>query len=169
MSGVLRTGLLLAVSLCAACGFHLRGDVALPDWLERVQVESEARYGEVAEELRRALRAAGAAVVERSEGAQAVIRIEGEQSRRRILSVGSDGRPSEYELIYSLSYSVQDPAGGPRGRPRSVTERRAYTFDEAEVLGKSTERDQLWRELRRMAVTAVLTRLRYSAAPRGGR
>ena len=169
MNGLLRIGLLLTVVLCAACGFQLRGDIALPPWLESAYIQSEARHGEVAEELRRALRAAGATVVERPQQASAVIRIEGEQSRRRILSVGSDGRPSEYELSYSLSYSVQDPAGELQRRPQTVTEKRAYTFDEVDVLGKSTERDQLWRELRRQAVTAVLTRLRYSGPPQAGK
>ncbi len=171
MSGRIRAGTLLPALLLvqlAACGFHLRGEVALPEWLESAYVQGEARHGEVADELRRALRRAGAEVTARPDQARAVIRIEGEQSRRRILSVGSDGRPREYELSYSLSYSLHEPAGGALARTRTVTESRSYTFDEVDVLGKSTERDQLWRELRRRAVAALLTRLRYSRPQRAG-
>jgi len=151
--------LLLAILLLAGCGFHLRGETPLPAWLQSARVESDLRYSEVAEALRRALRSAGVAVAEQ---ADTVIKIEGEQRSRRILSVGSDGRPREYELNYRLSYGVYDAAGKVLLPSSSVTESRAYTFDEVDVLGKSTERDELWRELRRRAVAAVINRLRYS-------
>ncbi len=154
--------LALVCLLVAACGFHLRGETPLPAWLESAWVESDVRYSEVADELRRALRVAGVSVPEQPEQANAVIRIEGEQSKRRILSVGSDGRPREYELNYQLSYGVYDPAGKVLLPPQTVTETKAYTFNEVDVLGKSTERDELWRELRRGAVAAVMNRLRYS-------
>ncbi len=158
-----RLSLLALVCLfVTACGFHLRGESPLPAWLESAWVVSDVRYSEVADELRRALRVAGASIPEQPEQANAVIRIEGEQSKRRILSVGSDGRPQEYELNYQLRYGVYDSEGGVLLPPQTVTRARAYTFSEVDVLGKSTERDELWRELRRGVVAAVMDRLRYS-------
>ncbi len=163
VSGAVRFLLLLLVCLLVtACGFHLRGETVLPEWLKTAYVESDVRYSEVADELRRALRTAGASVVERPEQASAVIRIEGEQSKRRILSVGSDGRPREYELNYLLSYGVYESAGKVLLPSRTTSQAKVYAFDEVDVLGKSTERDELWRELRRRAVAAVMSRLRYS-------
>ena len=159
----IRFTVLFAVCLViSSCGFHLRGETVLPVWLKVSHVETDVRYGEVADELRRALRAAGSSVAEQSEPATVTVKIEGEQSNRRILSVGGDGRPREYELNYRLSYSVFDHADKVLLPPHTVSQTKAYTFDEADVLGKSTERDELWRELRRRAVAAVMNRLRYS-------
>ncbi len=156
--------LILALSLVsAACGFHLRGNVPLPAWLERVQVTGDPRFRDVMDELRHALQRAGAAVVEQPASADAIIVIEGEQRQRRILSVDSNGRPREYELSYRLSYRVRGADGETRIPPRTLVRSREYTFDEAEVLGKSTEREQLWRELRRSAVEAMVDQLRYSS------
>ena len=166
MTGTLRFSLLMTVLLVAGCGFHLRGETPLPAWLKSAYVDSDIRYSEVAEELRRALRLAGVSVADRPEQATAVIKVEGEQSNRRILSVGSDGRPREYELNYRLSYGVYDAAGEVLLPTRSVSQAQAYTFDEVDLLGKSTERDELWRELRRRSVAAVINRLRYARPAR---
>ncbi len=156
--------LILVLSLVsAACGFHLRGNAPLPAWLERVQVTGDPRFRDVMDELRHALQRAGAVVVEQPASADAIIVIEGEQRQRRILSVDSNGRPREYELSYRLSYRVRDADGETRIPPRTLVRSREYTFDEAEVLGKSTEREQLWRELRRSAVEAMVDQLRYSS------
>ncbi len=145
-----------------ACGFHLRGAVPLPAWLERAYVTGEPRYDEVVGELKRALRAAGVALVSQPGQGKVVIIVEGEQRQRRILSVDGEGRPREYELSYRLDYSVRTPEGERLLPLQSVVRAREYTFDEAEVLGKSTERDALWRELRRRVVEEVVNRLRYS-------
>ena len=154
--------LLLLLPLLGACGFHLRGDVSLPAWLERVQVTGEPRYGKTIEMLAHSLRAAGATLVERPAQGDVVIVVEGEQRQRRVLSVNSEGRPREYELSYRLVYSVRTPAGRVLLPSRSVVRTKEYTFDEADVLGKSTEREELWHELRRRVVAAVVNRLRYS-------
>ncbi len=153
---------LAAVALLgSSCGFHLRGETSLPEWLKSAFVVSDVRYNEVADELRRALRTAGISIPERAEQADVTIRILGERSARRVLSVGSDGRPSEYELDYRLNYGVYDAGGKVILPPATVTQARTYTFNEVDVLGKSTERDELWQELRRRAVVALMNRLRY--------
>ncbi len=157
---------LVVLPLIAACGFHLRGEVTLPAWLQRVQVTGEPRYGEVAEMLAHFLVAAGATPVERPARGDAVIVIEGEGRQRRILSVDSGGRPREYELSYRLDYSVRGADGELWLPRRSVMRTKEYTFDEADVLGKSTEREELWSELRRRAVGAVVDQLRYSRPER---
>jgi len=168
---VCRRGLLLlllatgSLSL-VACGFHLRGAVVLPPQMERTQLVGIDARSALAEEIRTALENAGARVVEVDATAQLVI--SGEREARRLLSVGSTGRASEYELTYQFSYELRAPAQDKTGEAitvvllpqQTMSLNRDYSFDPDNVLGKGEEEALLLREMRAFAVRQMLLRLR---------
>lgn len=170
-SGVCRRGLLLlllvtsALSL-AACGFHLRVAITLPPQMERTQLVGIDSRGALAEEITAALENAGARVV--AGDATAQLHISGEREARRLLSVGSTGRASEYELTYQFSFELRAPAVDASGKAvtavllpvQTVSLNRDYAFDPDNVLGKGEEEALLLREMRAFAVRQMLLRLR---------
>lgn len=141
-----------------SCGFHLRGAVELPSAMERTYIvgagDSSLYY-----ELESALLAAGAQVVKNPEAATAILTIHGEDYRRRVLSVDTAGRASEYELRLRIVYSLSEPDGEMLAMRDEVVQLRDYRFDPDNVLASGGQEELLQNEMRRSAVRQLLRRL----------
>jgi LPS-assembly lipoprotein len=155
--------------LLTSCGFHLRGAVTLPPQMERTQLLGVDARDPLAEEITAALEDAGVRVVAGDATAQLIV--SGERQARRLLSVGSTGRASEYEISYQFSFELRAPAAEATdagAKPaavvlvpqQGVSLDRDYSFDPDNVLGKGDEEALLVREMRSFAVRQMLVRLR---------
>ena len=103
--------------------------------------------------LRDSLRGAGVIVVESPFDATATFSILSDIPGQRVLSVSARNVPREYEVFYTVFYSVQAKEVTLL-EPRSQTLTRDYTWDETEVLGKEKEE-----ELLRAAIVDDLVRI----------
>lgn len=147
----------------ASCGFHLRGAVELPPPLARTYIVG-AGNSPLYYELESALLAAGGEVVDRPEAATATLTIHGERYGRRVLSVDSAGRASEYELSLHITYSVRSPDGKILAEPEEVSQLRDYRFDPDNVLASGDQEEILQTEMRRYTVRQILRRLQSTIA-----
>ncbi len=150
---------LLAAVAVSACGFRLQGHTPLPERLARPYVDAEDRYTPLYAALRDALRAAGAEPAPSAAGASAVIRIHRDASGHEVLSVSARNTPSEFEVFYTVEYSVSDAAGEPLTGPHTVTLTRDFSYDEAAILAKEHEERSLRAALARELAGLVLRRL----------
>lgn len=144
------------ISLCllvAACGFQLRGELVLPTEMSRTYIATNDNYSLFYRALRAELRMAGVDVVDSSGDASAVFSILGDNTAQRVLSVSARNVPTEFEVFYTVFYSV---AVGERSimEQQSLTLTRDYTYDETLVLGKAREE-----ELLREAIVDDLVRI----------
>ncbi|GMQ88370.1 MAG: hypothetical protein BMS9Abin08_1612 [Gammaproteobacteria bacterium] len=154
------TGLfILSLTMLSACGFKLRGGVDMPPLLQETYIESENPFTGMARALRVELEAAGARIVESGEQATAVLKIVTEKSANRILSVGSTGKASEYELLEEVTYELADRNGKVLIKPQSLRMIRDLVFDENELLGKVAESEQLHVQMRRSLARQIITRI----------
>jgi len=76
--------------------------------------------------------------------ATATLTISVDETNQRVLSVSTRNVPTEYEVYYSIEYSV-DSGDTSLLRLQFITLTRDYTYDETLVLGKAHE-EQLLRE-----------------------
>ena len=130
--------------LLAGCGFQLRGTATVPPEMARTYIETSDRHSLFYRRLRENLRTAGVDVTESMADASAVFSIAADDTGQRVLSVSARNVPTEYEVYYTITYSLV--AGEKRLLPvRSQTLTRDYTWDETLVLGKEKE-EQLLRE-----------------------
>ena len=143
----------------SACGFHLRGDVELPPVLQDTCIESRDPYTGIARPLRNQLERSGVTVLETPEQASAVLKIVSERSENRVLSVGSSGKATEYELFNEVVFSLRDAAGKVLLKPQTVRMTRDLVFDETELLGKLSEADSIHREMLDSIARQILTRI----------
>jgi LPS-assembly lipoprotein len=109
--------------------------------------------------LRDELGAAGATVVESADDATAVLRVIRETSENRILSVGSTGKASEYELFNEVVFSLNDAEGKVLIEPQSLRMTRDLVFDETELLGKISEAEGIHRQMRRNLARQIIIRI----------
>ncbi len=148
------------IALCVAggCGWQLKGSEPLPPALGATFVESADVHSEFDRALRRSLAASGAQVVPVRADATAVLRVRNESTGRRVLSVSARNTPQEYEVFYTVEYSVE--VGGKEVIPVQTLELvNDYSYDETALLAKEREEAGLRAALARDLAGLVLRRL----------
>lgn len=154
----------LTVAL-SACGFRLRGNVELPPVLQDTYIASRNPYTGMARALRTQLDRAGANVVEQKELASAVLTVVRERSENRVLSVGSSGKATEYELFDEVVFALSDPKGKPLVERQTLRITRDLVFDQNELLGKLSEAESIHRQMRENLARQVLMRIQAAMHP----
>lgn len=148
---------LVFVLALSACGFALRGAVNLPFSSIYVGIpESSSLSGE----LKRHIRANGNTIVEEKASEAAVILDVLSESREKvILSLNSQGRVREFNLIYNFRFHVRNKAGKEVLAPTTISLKRNLSFKENEVLAKEAEEALLYRDMQSDLVQQIMRRL----------
>ncbi len=122
----------------------------------KTYIQGATPYSDLETDLRRALGNAGAQVIDAPQDATAKLRILRDEFGRRVLTVAVTGKPSEYELSYTVDFEVIGADGKPLLPHQSQTLTRDFTFDETRLLGKINEEDLLHGEMRHEMVQRIL-------------
>jgi outer membrane lipopolysaccharide assembly protein LptE/RlpB len=155
----------LLVSLCAllplfaGCGFHMVGTG--PPWpavLQRPYVSLKDPYTDFSREFEHQLKAVGADIQPVFAGATASIDVSRDNVEQRTLSVSASNIPTEYLLIYTVTFSVRGPDKELLA-PQTLTLQQDYSFAENVVLAKEHEADILKAQMARNMVAIVMRRL----------
>lgn len=144
--------------LPSACGFQLQGRTPLPEPLAVTFVQAEDQQSDFVQGLRKALMASGARLADSSEQASGTVRIVADDVKRRVLSVSARNTPREYEVTYTVRFSV-NAGGKDLLTEQEVTLSRDYSFDERTLLAKEHEEAILREALARDLVGIVMRRL----------
>ena len=142
----------------AGCGYQMRGTFALPDSMDRTYIAAGDRHSIFYAELRAALRANGIELVDSAMDADAILHIHVDDTGQRVLSVSARNVPREYEVHYTVQFSVEDTERVLM-QPQILTLTRDYTYDETQVLGKAREEEVLRRAIAEDLVRLILRRL----------
>jgi LPS-assembly lipoprotein len=149
---------LLLAALLAGCGFRMQGAMTLPADVRSVYVAAPDLLSPFAIELGHALEGSGASVAGSAAEADAVIRVRNDRTGRRVLSVSTRNTPQEYELFYSVDYTID--RGGKEVVPLQRHElTRSFTFDQSRLLAKDREEEVLREAMARDLADLVLRRL----------
>ena len=122
----------------AGCGFQMQGAFSIPAGMERTYIASDDKYSQFYRELGRSLRENGVQLVESPAEATAVLSIHTDKTGQRVLSVSARNVPTEYEVYYSIEYSVDSGENNLLTR-QFINLTLDYTYDETLVLGKAKE------------------------------
>ena len=149
---------LAAAALIPACGFHLEGHAPLPAVVKTPYLETGDRQSDFVQCLRRALLMNGAQLAPQKDKASAVVTIHKDNVRQRVLSVSNLNQPNEYELTYTVSFSVT--AGDQELlAPEEISTTRDYSFDPHLLLAKGHEADVLRGAMAQDLADMVMRRL----------
>lgn len=144
--------------MLSACGFRLQGQTVLPAPLTTTLVQAENDQSDFVQGLRKALLASGAEFAASRQEAKSVVHILNDEVTQRVLSVSARNLPREYELTYTVRFSV---SAGEEVLlpPEEVSVSRDYSFDERALLAKEHEEALLRDALARDLVGIVMRRL----------
>jgi len=152
---LLLAGLVLSLT---ACGFHLEGALPAGQAIAVTHVESVEPHSEFFLALSDALSSRGVRLDQGDAVTPVTLKILEDITGQRVLSVSARNIPREYEVFYSVRFSLE--TGQERLlEPQSIVVTRSYTYDETQVLGKNTEEDVVRRTLAADLARQVVRRL----------
>ncbi|MDX1836836.1 hypothetical protein DIZ81_04035 [Legionella taurinensis] len=154
-----RLVLLSLVSLLAACGFKLRGVAEMPRWLNHVAVVIQDAHRDLGPLLKEQLEAYNIVVVPNPAEAQYLLIVERDHNQQQLTSVSASTTPRQYQLVYTVRFSLVKRKGPVMIRSTQVGVSRQLTVNNDRILGSDFEESTLYNEMRRDAVMQILIRL----------
>jgi LPS-assembly lipoprotein len=155
---ILRAGVaMLCLAMCA-CGFRLAGSDPLPGVLARPYLSLKDPYTDFSREFERQLRGAGATMQTLRANSTAIIDVTQDRVEQRTLSVSATNIPTEYELTYTVTFTVHD-ADKELLAPQTLSLAKDYSFEENALLAKEHEADILRQQMARDLVSIAMRRL----------
>jgi len=149
---------LLGFTLLAGCGFQLQGALTTPAEMQRTYLDPVDRHSLFHRELRLQLQAAGVELVDAPEDSTAILSIRVDETDQRVLSVSGRNVPTEFEVYYTVEYSITS-ADKVLLSAQDVTLTRDYTYDTTKVLGKAREETVMREAVVKDLVRSVLKQI----------
>jgi LPS-assembly lipoprotein len=151
-------GVVAASLALGACGFRLVGSDPLPPSMAHPYVSLKDPYTDFSREFEHQLKSAGAVLQAAREGATATIDVTRDQVAQRVLSVSAANIPTEYELTYTVIFSVQKD--GKEVLPsQTISLSKDYSFNQDVELAKEHEADIIRQQMARDLVAIAMHRL----------
>ncbi len=141
-----------------ACGFRLAGSDPLPGILARPYLSMKDPYTDFSREFEQQLNSSGAQVEYVRAKSTATIEVTKDAVVQRTLSVSARNIPTEYELTYTVIFSVQGPDKELLA-PQTIAISKDFSFNENALLAKEHEADILRRQMARDLVAIAMRRL----------
>ncbi|MFO1312601.1 MAG: LPS assembly lipoprotein LptE [Burkholderiales bacterium] len=153
----------LALSLAlGSCGFHLRGDNAYP--FDSIFVSAPSSPP-MATELTRSLSSGSTKVVDTAAAAEVILDVPVVVDDKDVLSLSSGGAVREFQLVKRVQFRLHDKEGHDWMPAGEIVVRRAYTFNETQVLARDLQEQRLLREMQTDAVQQIMRRLQTAKKP----
>lgn len=148
--------LIVVLSFVTACGYHLRGSIALPAALKNIYLFGVS--SPLSAEMQTILRAADGKIATSPNEAGLVIKVLKEDMRRRVLSIGQTGKSSEVEISYYLRFQFYDNKENPLLDEQTIELNREYFNDQTAILAKENEEVMINKEMYRQAARMLMSR-----------
>lgn len=152
------TFLMLMVLLLTACGYHLRGELDLPDDMKTVYMEGASPA--LVNQFRQALMNSSVRMVDTRAEAGTVIMVSDEDTLKKASSLSSSGYANQFGLEYRFNYEVLDNNGKEVIASRPIEIRREYFNNQQLILGKDNEEVVVRNEMYQQAVRTMLNQIR---------
>ena len=159
--------IMLAVLFFSGCGFHLRGQVFLPNAMVAPHVDGDDL--ELIRQLEEELRARGAHPAVDAPGASAVIELLRVAYLREVGTLDLRGTVTGYVLKYEVVYRVLGSNLEVLVEDTRITLTRNLDYDRGQVLQLERDERLLRNELVDEVVKRILTRLMTLSAKRSAR
>ena len=149
--------LLLCSLLLTACGFHLRGMIDLPAWLNNVAIRGDAAKVEFSSLTKSYLEGYHVRVNPDPTTADYWLIISNFNYQQQIVSIGASTNSRQYQLILRVDFLLQDRQGHMISPLRRVVVTRQLTVNNDRILGSNAEEHSFLHEMRQEAVTQMVT------------
>ncbi len=144
--------------LLQGCGFHLAGEGKFADELSNTHIQGASASKEMLRALEKSLRSNHINVVA-AESATALLRILNEETERVVITVDSNGKAREFELLLRITFEVKRLDNTVLLDQQMIDLNRDFVFDKSDLLGANEEEQDLFNEMRKDAAKLIVYRL----------
>lgn len=158
-SGSYVANFLIAVVLAfalSACGFHLRGNIPLPDGIKNMFLM--APKGSFKDQLEIVLPNGGAVLASNRAGGDVILNIKKATTERTVGTLDERGKVDSYNIVFKVRYVLEDPQGK-QIRKASLKETRRYNFDPELVIESESEEADLLEDMERDIALRIVRQL----------
>lgn len=152
------TVLVAALLSLSSCGFHLRGSIEIPRWLDSIAIIHTGYY-ELNHLLKQQFEAYHILVQDDPSQANYWLFIQSESFQQQISSVSSSTTPRQYQLTYIVQFRLQSRQGREVIPSGQIVSTRQLTVNSDRILGSDDEEAILKQEMRRDLVIQLMNRL----------
>ena len=145
--------MILSIISLIACGFQLRGGIEAN--FDSISIDGGSAG--FVKQLKKRLRQSSIVVL--PSGGEVKLEIVDDLLNKRILSLNSDGRISEYELNYKVSFRVKGQNDSEWGQLINNEVRRQYTYDDENVVAKALEEEKLINGMRDELIRTITAQI----------
>lgn len=146
------------LAMLCACGWRLQGTARLPEVMSVTYIDANDRYSDFNRALTDSLEASGARLTHNRNEATAVVEIRKDETGQRMLPVSARNTLEEYEVFYTVEYSVSGP-NGELIPMQTLQLTRDYSYDRTSALAKQREQGILREALARDLAGLVIRRV----------
>jgi LPS-assembly lipoprotein len=150
------------LALITACGFQLRGNIAMPESLQRLAIEPNEPYLPFQREVRELLTYNGVAIVSTTQKPDAILHIESDDFRVQDTSIGADGRIREKSYNYKIVFSLTTADGQTLLPQQSINSTRIIEFNPDLALAQTMEAQIIRDETRSEVANQLVMRLSFA-------
>jgi len=140
----------------SACGFHLRGNIPLPEGIKNMFVLAPS--GSFKDQLELVLRNGGAIIAANRSDADVVLKVSKAESSRDVGTLDERGKANSYDLQFEVKYRLLDPQGG-EIREAKLRESRRYNFDPELVIESESEEADLLKDMEQDIALRIVRQL----------
>ena len=138
-----------------ACGFHLRGKIDVPEYLQRIHIKGNDI--ELNQRLGDSLSFSDIEIVDEVDGV-ALLDMAGTGYEREVNGTDANGLATSYKLKYTVVYNVFDLDSTSVLKQR-LSKSRTLAYDSANVLLFEREEEFLKEDMQKELVTQMLRRI----------
>lgn len=141
--------------LLSGCGFHLRGQIDVPESLMRMHVKGTDI--ELVRDVEKSLKFSDIEMVDEGDDA-ALLDLSAASYKKEVNGTDSDGIATSYKFTYAVPYVLYDVSGEAIQRER-VHQNRTLSYNAADILLFEREEQYLIEEMRKDLVSQMLRRM----------
>ena len=154
---LLKNSLLILLALLVSCGFHLRGQVTIPENLKKLRLTSQIS-DPIVQQLKITLQKYGIIVVNAGQKAPSQLTIESLDHNTAFATTSANTNTKQYNITYNLTFSLFSEEK-PLLSHAVVSSSRTLTVNANRILGSDDEEITLKQEMQQELVQKLLTRV----------
>lgn len=150
--------LLLTVSLIG-CGFHPRGKLHFSSHLKQMYLETSSEFTPLSQAIEQTLSENDIQLTQSPTNAKFVLKVFDESQSNSLMTLGANQETRQYELRYSIKFSLYNKSGRLILGPRKITETRTQIIQANQLLDNNAETKQLYNSMRSQSVIDLMYQL----------
>lgn len=155
-----RYALVALILLSSGCGFHLRGMIDLPRWLNNICVIDQTQSSrDLISLLNDQWRAYNIQTNDNPSLASYWLIVEQESTQQQITSISSSTTPRQYQLVYTVRFKLQRSNAEDILPSSEIVIARQVTINGNRILGSNEEEALLKKEMRQDAAIQIINRI----------